>query len=178
MNFSSPRRLQWGWKVGRLVGFINLSNVRVDTSAAKFTASPSSIAAAPTVWLADNGNEYAPVTGRLLSELGRGPEVTLLNFSSRAWVSNGDAVVIGGIVVQENAPRTLLFRAIGPALASYDVANPLANPTLSVQRNQDQLATNDNWTSLAEETVALVPAFLHPSDHREAMLVLTIPPSY
>ncbi len=176
VDFSNPRRPQWGWRVTRLVGFIDLTAVRLDTSGAKFTASPSAIAAGPANWIANNGDGYAPLTARLLTELGSDPDVTLLNLSTRAWVSNGEKVMIGGLVIHGNAPRTLLFRAIGPSLAAFDIATPLRDPTLSLHRGQTLLAFNDDWTSLAEETVATVPVNLRPADNREPMLVVTLPP--
>ncbi len=62
------------------------------------------------------------------------PANQLVNISTRAYCSTGDAVTIGGFVVTGPAPKTLLIRAVGPTLASQGLptAEVLADPVLEV----------------------------------------------
>ena len=71
----------------------------------------------------------------------------LVNLSTRAEVRTGDDIVIAGLVVAPGTGmRKVLVRAIGPTLSKYLVADPLANPTLTVvNSNGTQIASNDNW---------------------------------
>lgn len=57
-----------------------------------------------------------------------------MNFSARVHVREGDASrsFIAGFVVAGNAPKRMLLRAVGPALAGFGVQAPLPNPQLRV----------------------------------------------
>jgi len=68
------------------------------------------------------------------------------NISTRAFVQTGDNVMIGGIIVQGTASKSVIVRAIGPELTQYGVPNVLANPTLELHDSTGALiASNDNW---------------------------------
>ena len=70
----------------------------------------------------------------------------LANISTRGFVQTGDNVMIGGFIVQGNAPKTVIVRAIGPELTQYGVPNALADPTLELHDGAGHLiASNDNW---------------------------------
>jgi hypothetical protein len=43
------------------------------------------------------------------------------NISSRSFVQTADNVMIGGFIVQGNAPKRMIVRAIGPELTQYGV---------------------------------------------------------
>ena len=51
-------------------------------------------------------------------------QVTLDNISSRVFVQTGDNVMIGGFIVQGDAPKTLVLRAIGPSLPRLESPVP------------------------------------------------------
>ncbi|HMJ04822.1 MAG TPA: TIGR03118 family protein, partial [Chthoniobacterales bacterium] len=69
------------------------------------------------------------------------------NISGRAFVSTGDDVLIGGLIVSGDMPEQVLFRAIGPSLSAHQVAGALQDPTLDLYNgNGDLIAHNDNWT--------------------------------
>jgi len=71
---------------------------------------------------------------------------TLGNISTRSLVQTGEHVMIGGFIVQGSGPKRVIIRAIGPELAQYGIANPLANPTLELHNGTGALiANNDNW---------------------------------
>lgn len=73
----------------------------------------------------------------------------LINLSTRAEVQTGANIVISGLVVAPGSGvRRVLIRAIGPTLSEFHVANPLANPVMSILNSSGaQIASNDNWGS-------------------------------
>jgi hypothetical protein len=103
------------------------------------------------------------------------------NVSTRGLVSKGQSF-IGGFVIEGSAPRTILVRADGPALAQFGVSSPLPDPVLTVyDNNQNVVATNTGWgtnaTPATLETAALsVGAFALPSSSADSALLLTLQP--
>jgi probable HAF family extracellular repeat protein len=66
------------------------------------------------------------------------------NVSLRAQAGAGEQTLIVGFVVQGGS-QTALIRASGPALSSYGVPSPLADPKLNVYAGGTVVAINDNW---------------------------------
>lgn len=100
----------------------------------------------------------------------------LLNLSTRALVSTGDYVLIGGFIVQGTQPATVILRAIGLSLSAQGLAGALYDPTITVyDSNQRQIATNDDWfTGPDAETIASF--HLDPPNSRESAVYLTLQP--
>ncbi|HEY1110577.1 MAG TPA: PQQ-binding-like beta-propeller repeat protein, partial [Opitutaceae bacterium] len=69
----------------------------------------------------------------------------LINFSVRAAAGTGAQALTLGFTVGRGGDKPLLFRAVGPGLASFGVANALADPRLQLNAGATTLATNDNW---------------------------------
>ncbi len=127
-------------------------------------------------------------TGVALAELfvrPSGSEATarLANLSTRALVSTGDRVLVGGFVLEGTAARRCLIRAVGPTLIDYGVNAPLADPRLQVFRGSPGVlvAENDDWqatVSVAATTTAMdrAGAFDLPAGSTDAALVLTLEP--
>ena len=79
-------------------------------------------------------------------DLGPAPDSILGNISTRSFVQTGDAVMIGGFIVQGTQSRRVIIRAIGPELTQYGVPDVLADPTLELHDGTGALiASNDNW---------------------------------
>jgi hypothetical protein len=109
-----------------------------------------------------------------------------LNLSTRGLVRAGEELLIGGVVVRGPAPKRLLIRAIGPTLGAFGVADPLADPVLTVFNGAGaQVATNDDWnTRTGAAAVATAPevaaaaaavgAFGLGPDTKDAALLLTL----
>jgi hypothetical protein len=105
------------------------------------------------------------------------------NFSARSYVGSGEAALIAGFVVLGDAPKTVLIRAVGPALAAYGVSRPLSDPriTLHAMPTSAVLATSDNWSAEpsasdirgATATVGAMPLQEGGSD---AALLVTLQP--
>ena len=100
---------------------------------------------------------------------------TLANLSTRGFVGTGDNVLIGGLVVAEGDNPITVLRAIGPALASAGIANPLNDPVLELyDANGTLIALNDNWKD--GQPIAAKATLLNPIDDREATIVVSLRP--
>lgn len=60
------------------------------------------------------------------------PKSRLINISSRALVGSGENALITGVVVADTESKRYLARAIGPGLAAFGTAGPVADPQLSI----------------------------------------------
>lgn len=86
--------------------------------------------------------------------------VRLVNISTRSYVGAGGDVMIAGFIIGGNAPKTVLIRASGPALAQFGLSGLLADPTLALDQSGTVIATNDNWGDNAADKVAIDQAVL------------------
>jgi hypothetical protein len=107
----------------------------------------------------------------------------LINLSARAEVGPGERVLIPGFVIGGTQPMQVLIRGVGPELARFGVANPLADPTMEVidQNTKAVLASNDNWGSaanLAELKAAMTAegAFSLAEGSADSAVLVTLPP--
>ena len=77
-----------------------------------------------------------------------------MNVAARGLVAPG-APLIAGFVVAGPAPQRVLIRGVGPRLAAapFNVAGALANPSLTLFRNDTVVRTNDDWFREAEATL-------------------------
>jgi hypothetical protein len=116
----------------------------------------------------------------------------LVNLSTRGFVDTGDGNLIAGFVVTGDAPKRVLIRGIGPALASFGVTGAVANPTLKLYAagSATVLAQNDDWGAAqpagAAQTMATaveiadasmaVGAFPLAVGSRDAAIVITLQP--
>ncbi len=72
----------------------------------------------------------------------------LVNISTRGTVDVGsDGLLIGGFVVTGNAPKKVLIRGVGPALAAFGVPGSLADPRLAIYSGSTLVAQNDDWST-------------------------------
>ncbi|MBL9209508.1 MAG: metallophosphoesterase [Opitutaceae bacterium] len=159
------------------------------TAAGAFALGAGSRDAAVVTGLA-GGAYSAPVTaadggsGVALVEIYDGDartDVTLVNASTRAFVGDGDSVLIPGFVVAGTGTLRLLIRAVGPTLGTFGVGGVLADPTLTLFRGPVALATNDNWSGTANAVeigaaAQAVGAFALPTGSRDAALLVALAP--
>ena len=105
------------------------------------------------------------------------PETPLVNVSTRGQVLTGNDVMIGGFVVSGDIAQTVVVRASGPSLAQAGIANPLANPTLTLVRSSDGavVGTNDDWGT-APNAGQLQSIGLAPGHPNESAMLVTLPP--
>jgi sugar lactone lactonase YvrE len=99
----------------------------------------------------------------------------LLNISTRGTVQGGNDVLIAGFVVGGNGPvgTAVLVRALGPSLASFGIANPLADPVIELRDSSGTLiASNNNWRE--SQASAISATGLAPTDDRESAILATL----
>src|SRR6266446_1922787 len=107
---------------------------------------------------------------------------TAKNISTRLAVGTSDNVLIGGIIIQGNAPKKVIIRAIGPSLTAFGVPGALQDPTLELHDVSGALiAKNDDWQTTeiygvitADQSAAIQASGLAPTDNRESAMIVTL----
>jgi hypothetical protein len=105
----------------------------------------------------------------------------ITNISTRTLAGAGDRTLVAGFVVSGTGNKPLLVRAVGPTLANFGVANPLADPNLTILRGSTSVATNNDWGNAASlvTLAAQVGAFpLTPGSRDAAAQVSLAPGTY
>jgi hypothetical protein len=103
----------------------------------------------------------------------------LVNVSARSQVTSGSGTLIAGFIIGGGTTaRTVLIRAGGPALTGFNVPGTLADPKLTLYRENTPIAENDNWqtSSPMVETMTAIGAFAFIARSRDAVLYLTLEP--
>lgn len=101
----------------------------------------------------------------------------LTNISTRGRVETGDDILIGGIIIEEGEPASLIIRAIGPSLASQSVTGPLADPTLDLHDNSGvKIMSNDNWNDDPAQSAQFQTEGLAPTNANESALAAVLNP--
>jgi hypothetical protein len=159
-------------------------------AAGAFALSPGTKDAAAVLAL-PAGSYTAPVTaadggtGVALLEIYDGSNsstAAVFNASTRAFVGTGDSVLIPGFVIGGTGTLRLLIRAIGgPSLAAFGVTGVLADPVITLIRDNAVVASNDNWTSAANAaeiatTSIAVGAFELAAGSSDAVVLKTLTP--
>ena len=101
----------------------------------------------------------------------------LVNISTRGHVGLDQNVMIGGFIVQGNAQKKVIVRALGPSLNSNSsVQGELADPTLELYNKDGALlAGNDDWVD-SPQYAEIVASTVPPPDRRESAVVANLPP--
>ena len=122
-----------------------------------------------TAVLAGEERDHRQRSGRGLRSRA-GQQLHLANLSTRGFVGAGDNAMIGSLIIGSGDSPIMVFRAIGPTLASSGIVNPLLDPTIELHDgNGAPLGFNDNWRS--PQSQAVVATQLAPTDDREAAIV-------
>lgn len=167
----------------------NAALVREATRAAGAPAfAPASKDAALVTTLTPGKSYTAHVTGKGVSSGnaivevydldGRGSS-QLINISTRSFVGTGASIQIGGFILRGTGPRKVLIRAGGPWLQQFGVGNILPDPVLTIYRGGTQIASNDDWSSHAEEVASagsVTGASPFSPGSKDAAIVLTLDP--
>lgn len=98
---------------------------------------------------------------------------SLVNISTRAFVSTGDQVLIGGTIVGGADPVNIVLRGLGPSMAAAGIAGALLDPTLELyDANANLLEMNDDWGD-SPDAAAITASGLAPTNPKEAALYVT-----
>jgi hypothetical protein len=99
----------------------------------------------------------------------------LANVATRGFVETGDNVMIGGAILRGTVPERVLFRAIGPSLTNFGIANAMADPTLELyDGNGGLLAINYNWRD--DQEAEITATGITPSNDLESAIVRDLAP--
>lgn len=98
------------------------------------------------------------------------------NLSTRGFVQVDDDVMIGGFILGNgSADERVLIRALGPSITG--VANPLANPTLSLfDSNGSLVAFDDDWQDDPSQAALIIATGIPPHDDLESAMVRSLAP--
>lgn len=130
-----------------------------------------------TLQLSGGASSNGTALVELYDAAGSTTPARLTNLSARSALASTTDVLIAGFSIAGNGSRTLLIRAVGPALASFGVTGALMNPKLQLfDREGRMIQENDNWDSSAATTFARVGAFQLPHGSQDAALLVTLPP--
>ncbi len=109
------------------------------------------------------------------------PAARLINLAARAQVGTGANLLIPGFVIGPGPDKTVLVRAVGPALAAapFNVPGTLADPVLTLlgpNSSTRVAAINDNWAAADATVFTAVGAFALPAGSRDAAIVARLAP--
>ncbi|MFO1448888.1 MAG: hypothetical protein U1F61_12090 [Opitutaceae bacterium] len=103
----------------------------------------------------------------------------LSNLSTRGYVSAGRELAVG-FVMRGTGEKSILGRAVGPALVSFGITDALADPVLDLipLGTSTSLLGNDTWGGGAALVAAFsaVGAFALPADSADAALLARLTP--
>ena len=98
-----------------------------------------------------------------------------LNISTRMEVRTDAQVLIGGFIISGNDPKKVILRAIGPSLAGFGIADPLADPVLELHGCDESVITmNDNWKDSQQSEIEA--SGLQPQNDLESAIISTLDP--
>jgi hypothetical protein len=101
------------------------------------------------------------------------PTGGLVNVSTRARVTDGENVLIGGFIITGDVPRTIVLRALGPSLTRLGVAGAAPDPVLTLfDSTGAALASDDDWD---QNDPAIIASGLAPTEASESFLMATLP---
>lgn len=118
------------------------------------------------------------------SQLSSAATLTVIAPNANARLSNlsvrtnlaASATLIVGVAVADGS-RDVLFRAIGPTLAAFQVPGTLADPRLEIYNGAAvKVNENDNWAPTLAPVFASVGAFALTPGSRDAALVAPLSP--
>jgi Bacterial Ig domain len=106
----------------------------------------------------------------------------LVNVSTRANVGTGQSVMIGGLVINGNAPKKVLICGVGPTLSSFGVSGVLSTPHLQLINSKQQvILENFTWgtgndTGLVTAAAKASGAFALPSGSADSTILAVLAP--
>jgi photosystem II stability/assembly factor-like uncharacterized protein len=111
-------------------------------------------------------------------DLSQAAPAKLGNISTRAFVSTGSNIVIGGFFLGGGTVSDrIALRGIGPSLTDQGIPNALADPVLELRDgNGALLISNNDWQDNQSQAAALIAAGLAPTNPLEAGILMTLPP--
>lgn len=106
----------------------------------------------------------------------------LVNQSARGEVSEGQAVIVAGFVINGTSPRRALVRCAGPGLGAFGVTTAIDNPEIKLFNSDEQMfAANDDWDAGPEgaaigTAAQTIGAFAFAAGSKDAAILVTLEP--
>jgi len=104
----------------------------------------------------------------------------LLNIATRGAVGGAAGEMIAGFVIRGSAPKSVLIRAVGPALGAFGVAGALPAARLELFGGSPalSLATNNGWgnSTAVAAAAARSGAFALTPNSRDASILISLAP--
>jgi len=140
----------------------------------------------PVVQAADSGTYTVRVSAGALSLVSSGavltvqgpagPAVRLTNLSVRTNLELAATLIVGVAVAE--GPREVLFRAVGPGLATFGVPGVLANPRIEIYDGRGtRVQENEDWQAGLAPVFTSLGAFVLPVGSRDAALLAALTPA-
>ena len=106
----------------------------------------------------------------------RSSSARLGNISTRDPVRTGDEVLIGGVIITGDSPKSVVIRARGQSLGDADpnLQGLLQDPFIQIFSGATLIDSNDNWEDHARS--AEVRTDLRPSRANESAISITLDP--
>ena len=101
------------------------------------------------------------------------PPFGAVNISTRLLVGTGDNRLIGGFIIQGNAPEGVIIRALGP---STGIPGALQDPTLELHDSAGNVVSNDDWRTDPTQEQFIIGTTIPPADDRESAIVAGLDP--
>ncbi len=105
----------------------------------------------------------------------------LINVATRGLAGSGNSTMIAGFSITGSSAKSVLIRAVGPALRNFGVGNALVDPVLTLYRGAAQLSANDNWEDNASRALVVeksgqAGAFTLGAGGKDAVILTTLSP--
>ncbi len=105
----------------------------------------------------------------------------LINVATRGLAGSGSSTMIAGFAITGSSAKSVLIRAVGPALRAFGVSNAIVDPVLTLYRGDARLSSNDNWEDNASRVLivdksAQAGAFALGAGAKDAVILTTLSP--
>ncbi len=164
------------WKTATSASAVTSSGksegINAKESAVQLTLQPGQYSAVVTGVNGATGNALVEV----YDEDTAGGSIKLANVSTRGYVGTGDSSMIVSFILEGTGSKTVTTRALGPVLASFGVANTLADPYLKVtnQATDVEIVSNDNWQTATSASAVTSSGKSEGINAKESAVQLTL----
>ncbi len=98
-----------------------------------------------------------------------------VNISGRAFVDEGEAITIGGFVIEGDTPVKVLIRGLGPQLRDKGVSNALNDPNITLFSGSTIIASSNDWKNGAN-AAEISQLDIAPEQDKEAAILKELEP--
>jgi hypothetical protein len=104
------------------------------------------------------------------------PSPRLTNVSMRAFAGAGDDTLVVGFHIAGKGQKTVLIRGVGPKLLDHQVPNVVADPQITLYKEQTVLDSNNDWDASLAPVFLNAGAFALDPGSKDAAMTATLAP--